>query len=957
MSLENTTEDLGCPPIPEELSWLLGSLSSLYRRPFDGALVESQFPPPHTRATFHEAARALGFKTGNHPLPRESWSGLPLPCIAFLKTDTPTTASDATASPADHPQPVLTIKSDGHKVLFFCAGSQTAETATAEEAAARFEDNLIFGCLKHKLYTERRMNKESDVDRNLQLRNPSAVAYCTQQMGMLWTILAALICYAGVFATAFPAIAADVITTVAGGGVGPADGVSATSFALSVKSVAVDTNGNLYIADFNSNRIRKVTAAGVVTTVAGNGSVGYSGDGGTATSAQLHGPHGVVIDFYGNLYFTDSNNHCVRKISTSGVITTVVGTGTSGYRGDSGPGTSAQLASPTGLAIDSWSGNLYIADTLNHRVRKLTVAGTISTVAGTGVAGYNGAYLGATYAQLSSPTGVAVGVGGDVYIADFGNSRVRKIEAKGGWISTVAGYGSTGGYTTDNVPATSAQLNAPAAVAVDTADTVYIVEFGKHRVRKVVGATIFAVAGTGTAGFAGDNALATSALMYNPSGMVVGADGLVYVADSGNNRIRKISADGIITSVAGNGSAGRYSGDGGPAVSAQLDTPNAAVVDADGNLYVADTGNHRIRKVTTTGIISTIAGTGVATYAAYGSSANQAFLNQPYSVAVDTAGNLYIADTYNNLIRKVTTNGLITTIAGTGTGGYGGDNGSGLQAQLSYPMGISIDTSGKLYFADGPRIRKLASNGIISTVAGSSTLGYGGDNGAATFAKLNVPMGTAVDTYGNLYIADTFNNRVRKVTASGVITTIAGTGAAGYSGDGGPATSAKLNLPSGVAADSNGNLYIADLRNNRLRKLATNGIITTVAGDGTAGYAGDNGPPGSAQLNAPSGVSFDTSGNLYIVDAGNNRIRKIAAQTVNPADCLFSWVERIHPTLFVPAGTASQTVSPYYFRYYATTNSYLGTSSANGHLYYVDSTGSPLDVGAQSDWFVAAGCP
>jgi len=284
----------------------------------------------------------------------------------------------------------------------------------------------------------------------------------------------------------------------------------------------------------------------------------------------------------------------------------------------------------------------------------------------------------------------------------------------------------------------------------------------------------------------------------------------------------------LITTVAGGGNS---FGDGGTATEAQLRYPSGVAVDSSGNLYIADTGNHRIRKVDTDGVITTVAGTGSSGYSGDGGAATEAQLSSPSGVAVDSSGNLYIADSGNNRIRQVDTNGVITTVAG---GGFDGDGGAATSARLSYPSGVAVDSSGNLYIADKGkhRIRKVDTNGVISTVAGDGTTGYSGDFGAAAEAQLDNPSGVAVDSSGNLYIVDTRNNSIRKVDTNGVISTVAGDGTYGYSGDGGAATDAQLYNPSAVAVDSSGNLYIADTNNGRIRKVDTNGVISTVAGGG-----------------------------------------------------------------------------------------------------------------------------
>jgi trimeric autotransporter adhesin len=334
------------------------------------------------------------------------------------------------------------------------------------------------------------------------------------------------------------------------------------------------------------------------------------------------------------------------------------------------------------------------------------------------------------------------------------------------------------------------------------------------------------VAGTGSYGYSGDGGQATSAALYYPYGVAVDASGNIYIADTDNERIRMVTkSTGIISTVAGTGSSGS-SGDGGQASSAALRNPYGVALDASGNIYIADTYNHRIRMVTkSTGIISTVAGTGSSGYSGDGGQATSVALRSPQGVAVDASGNIYIADTDNERIRMVTkSTGIISTVAGTGSYGYSGDGGQATSAALSYPRGITVDASGNIYIADNSnhRIRMVTkSTGIISTVAGTGSYSYSGDGGQATSAALYYPYGVALDASGNIYIADTYNNRIRMVTKStGIISTVAGTGSFSYSGDGGQATSAVLKYPYGVAVDASGNIYIADTYNNRIRMFA-----------------------------------------------------------------------------------------------------------------------------------------
>jgi trimeric autotransporter adhesin len=337
-----------------------------------------------------------------------------------------------------------------------------------------------------------------------------------------------------------------------------------------------------------------------------------------------------------------------------------------------------------------------------------------------------------------------------------------------------------------------------------------------------------------------------------------------------------------IVTIAGNGMTG-YVSDGVAATSTQLNGPAAVAVDDLGNVYVADAYNSRIRKISTTGIITTIAGTGVAGYSGDGAAATLAQIKTPLGIAVDHSGNIYFTDSDNGRIRKISATGNISTLAGDGSLGFSGDGGPATAAVLYKPLGIFADNLANLYFADGfnQRVRTINNTGSIATIAGNGTFSYSGDGGSAVAAALNGPTGVAKDAAGNVYVADKTNNRIRKISSAGVISTIAGKDTAGFSGDGGPATAAKLNNPTSVKVDKLNNIYIVDMANNRVRKIDPTGIITTIAGDGTLGSAGDGGPATAASFNFPNDVFLDTLGNIYIADQGNSRIRKIKAPSAN----------------------------------------------------------------------------
>jgi sugar lactone lactonase YvrE len=491
----------------------------------------------------------------------------------------------------------------------------------------------------------------------------------------------------------------------------------------------------------------------------------------------------------------------------------------------------------------------------------------VTTVAGGGVPSTPAA---ATSVPLGPVISVAAGAHGDVYF--IATDYVFQMNAAG-ILTRVAGT-SSAGYSGDGGLATNAQLNVgqfTAGVAVDGSGNVYITDSHNNVIRKVAAATgiITTVAGTGTPGFSGDGGPASSAELNDPTGVAVDGFGSLYVADNGNYRIRKVAAaTGIITTVAGNGGNGNNSGDGGPATSAVLSGASDVAVDGSGNFYIMSVG--AIRKVAAaTGIITTVAGNGNPGYSGDGGPATSAQL-EAVNLAVDNAGNIYIADRNDDVIRKVTAaTGIITTVAGNGNPGYSGNGGPATSAEMGEPNAVAVDGTGDLYIADTYNfvIRKVtATSGIITTVAGNGAAGPSPAGGLAVLAQLASPAGVAVDSTGNLYFAN--GNVVSKlVPATGVVTTVAGTGVGGFSGDGGPASSAGLSGPTGVAVDGIGNLYIADSNDGAIRKVtAATGIITTVAGPGT-----------STHLQLPADVAVDGSGNVYFVDL--RAVYKMAAAT------------------------------------------------------------------------------
>lgn len=901
-------------------------------------------------------------------------------------------------------------------------------------------------------------------------------------------------------------VTGTIIETIAGSGVGgfAGDGGAALAAQLSLPTgLAIDSAGNIYLADVGNNRIRKITPQGVVSSVAGNGAGDFGGDGAQAVNAALNFPTDVVVDTDGNLYIADSRNNRVRKVAPSGIISTLAGTGVAGFSGDGAAATAAQLNRPTGLALDA-SGKLYIADSRNHRIRVVDNNGNISTLVGTGVAGFSGDGEAAATAQLSVPVSVTLDHAGYLYIVDQGNHRVRFVDLQG-MIYSLAGNG-TAGFSGDRGRAVDAQLNNPLDVVVDSGGQAYISDVFNHRIRRVANGVIDTVAGTGNGGYSGDGGPALLAELNQPWGLAVNADGQLLLSDLVNHVLRRVDtsvtvvsppeppttqpnppdpnnpdpndpntpptadtvrltltltgdgngvvtapsgqnnsidcgtqcsalydkdsqvaltananvdssfsgwagdcqgtdnplmltldaaknctaqftltppspyqtlrislggsgsgrvtasvgtgsgidcgsvceetyntgrniqvlasadngsefvgwrgdcggvltplslnmarsfacqavfevipfsvAQGVIDTFAGNGTAG-FSGDSGPARDAALKFPTALVMDAKQRLLIVDTLNNRIRAVQQN-TINTLAGLGNSGFGGDGSTATQAQFDSPTSLSLSRTGDAYLADTNNHRIRRINALGnpstlvgandfIVSTVAGSGLLGFSGDNAAANLARLNMPYGVAVDRQGNLYIADSNnhRIRRVDSSGRITTFAGTGIAGFSGDGDFAALAQLNFPTALLFKTTGELLIADSGNHRVRQVDSFGKITTLAGSGASGFeqgsfAGDGSTASTARLNIPLGLALDDAGTLYIADSSNHRIRQVTPQGIISTLVGSGIPSFSGDGGAPAAATLNTPADVWVTSSGDLYIADSGNHRIRRVS---------------------------------------------------------------------------------
>ncbi len=633
------------------------------------------------------------------------------------------------------------------------------------------------------------------------------------------------------------------ISTVAGGGDCGDDGPASLARLGAPEGFAIDRAGNLYVSDALDHRVRKISPSGIVSTVAGTGRPGFRGDGGPATAARLNAPYGLAVDAAGNLYIADLGNARIRQVSPEGIIWTFAGGDSAGIR----------LTQPRNLALDG-SGNLYVSDFGDHSVYRFAAGGGVSRIAGTGSPGSvdDGVAVEAALAPLRSPAGIALDRSGALYIADSGNHRVRKVLNR--LLTTVR--------------SSPAELDTPTGLAIDGAGNLYVSDKGFSVIWKLT-PSLSRFAGTGVPGNSGDGGQAILARFDQPREIAFDGSGNLYVADTNGSAglIRRVLASGTVVAFAG-GLPIHPSGDDGPATSAYLDAPAGLALDAAGDLYVADRLGHRVRRVSS-GVITTAAGIGYPGSGGDGGFAFRAQLDQPEGIALDTAGNLWVAEQGTGRIRKIDTTARIFTFAMEG---------------LNSPSGIAADPDGNLYVADGPNhvVRKLTPDGQSAVFAGAGLPGYDGDTGPAASALLRNPHGLCFDTLRNLYIADSGNHVIRKVAPDGVITTVAGRGESWFGGDGGPATSAWLNMPSAVAADAQGNLYIADTGNERVRRVDTKGIIETIAGTGARGYSGDGGPGLDAELDEPAGIAVDAEGAVYVADRGNGLIRKLTPAPLSP---------------------------------------------------------------------------
>ena len=654
---------------------------------------------------------------------------------------------------------------------------------------------------------------------------------------------------------------------------GSADGLGAVARFFLPASLAVDSAGHVFVADTDNDTIRQIAPDGTVRTLAGSPQTAGTLDG-AGRAALFSKPYGVAVDSAGNIFVADTYNQVLRQISPGGQTATIAGVaGLAGYR--NGPSSTnvplpALFNYPYAVAVDGFE-NIYVADTVNNVVRKLA-GGHVETLAGNGQAGsLNG--LG-TNAEFSVPVGLAVDSGGSLYVAEYGNDTIRRISPFG-LVSTVAGVAGLSGNSdgTNSV----ARFFEPEGIAVDAATNLYVADTGNHTVRKIsldsTGANWVIMTLAGSPGQSGDiDGAGSAARFYYPEGMAVDSAGNVYVGDSINRTIRKISPAGFVTTLAGPG--GSYGSADGTVLNARFDEPYGVAVDASANLYVADTFNNTIRLLTTAGTVTTLAGQAGLAGSADGTNGAARF-DEPTGLAVDAASNVYVADYANSTLRKITPAAsspiwVVSTLAGK-AGVTGFANGPGGSAVFSHPYGVAVDGAMNVYVSDygNQLIRLIDSNGVVSTYAGRlNTAGY--KDALGTNALFDYPTGIALDGATNLYVADAGNEVIRRIAPGGATTTLAGTHAMAGSRDG---NAALFNNPQGVAASAGGFVFVADTANNVIREITPGGEVTTVAG--LAGFVGGgNGVASMAQFNEPIGLAVDSAGNVYVADVQNNAIRQ-----------------------------------------------------------------------------------
>ena len=669
---------------------------------------------------------------------------------------------------------------------------------------------------------------------------------------------------------------AYTFTTFAGKvGGGSTDGVGENAQFLYPSGITVDGEGTIYVSDTDNHTIRKITAAGVVSTLAGL-ATSLGNDDGVGTSARFWSPSGIAVDTLGNLFVADTDNNTIRKVTAAGVVSTLAGfapyTGT-----NDGAGTNARFLSPGGIAVDTL-GNLFVADTGNHTIRKITANGMVSTLAG--MPGQSGSEDGAgSAARFNSPTGIAVDISGTLFVTDTENHTIRTITANG-VVSTLAGLaGQTGN---EDGAGGAARFDSLEGIAVDTLGNLFVADTGNHTIRKITAAGVVSTLAGANTDYGSRDGTGTNARFYLPGAITVNHAGTLFVADTFNLTIREITPAGVVSTLVGLPGRSPGSADG-TGSSARFTAPRGIVASGAGTFFVTDTEEHTIRKVTSAGVVSTFAGLARSLGGADGTGDSARF-GYPTGITVDALGNLFVTENGANTIRKITAAGVVSTVAGL-YAVNGSADGAGTNARFDAPEGIAVDTLGTLYVTDSGNhtIRKITANGMVSTLAGLAGQ-TGSDDGAGGAARFNGPMGIAVDTLGTLFVTDTYNHTIRKITTNGMVSTLAGLpGQIGS--DNGTGGAARFARPWGIALNGDGTLYVADTYNHVVRRITASGEVSTIAGS-MRRQGNADGVGYTALFKLPTGIALDTHGDIFITDTGNNTIRKGVFTAYVPANRL-----------------------------------------------------------------------
>ncbi len=644
------------------------------------------------------------------------------------------------------------------------------------------------------------------------------------------------------------------------GGIGVSGTTASTARFNAPRGVAFDASGNLFVADTYNDIIRKITPSGVVSIFAGKAQTTGSANGAGA-NARFNRPHQIAFGPGGVLYVADKDNSCIRKITPAGVVATLAGQPGSSGSAD-GTGAAAQFRGPEGLALDA-SGNLFVADTGANTIRKVTPAGVVTTLAGT--AGVTGSADGTgPAASFKYPQRIVLS-GGNLYVTDSGNSTIRKVTLAGE-VTTFAGQAGSEGSA--DGPVATARFSYPLGLASDAGGNLYVGQDGDATIRKITPAGVVSTLAGSPGVWGYEDATGAAARFNGIYSMAVNASGTLFAADAGNQAIRKVTASGVVTTYAGVGAS--YGSADGTGTAARFSYPEGMAMNSSGDLFVADSSNHTIRRVTQAGVVTTYAGTAGTSGSTDGPAASALF-RSPQGLAFDTSGNLLVADRGNAVLRRITPAGEVSTLAGL-AGQRGIVDGTGSVARFDTPTDVAVDTAGNAYVTEWSQhlIRKVTPAGEVTIVAGSI---YGQVDGMGTAAKFAAPIAIAADGGGNIYMADFYGHTIRKMSPTYQVTTVAGLPGTFGSKDG-LGNVARFNYPDGVAANGQGTIFVTDYGNNTIRRISSAGVVSTIGGLSGTTDATD-GLGSAARFATPQRIFAAPDGSLYVTDYNHHIIKGV----------------------------------------------------------------------------------